>query len=153
MDFVKSVIQPYSNSSNTKEEDYLISQINDYIKLYERIEERGIELNNQINTYHEKIQQTGAIAPKIKEALKSLYADMIDQTVCEEEITKIILSHCDKLLLMKPHHDNEYDRATGNLIIKETTCFYEAIDVPPLSKITSSKKNCCLRMMDVLRVT
>ncbi|CAJ0625676.1 10877_t:CDS:2, partial [Entrophospora sp. SA101] len=109
MDFVKSVIQPYSNSSNTKEEDYLISQINDYIKLYERIEERGIELNNQINTYHEKIQQ---------KALKSLYADMIDQTVCEEEITKIILSHCDKLLLMKPHHDNEYDRATGNLIIK-----------------------------------
>nr|CAG8451703.1 14487_t:CDS:2 [Entrophospora candida] len=84
MDFVKGVIQPYSNSSNTKEEDYLINQINDYIKLYERIEERGIELNNQINTYHEKIQQS-IIAPKIKEALKSLYADMIDQTVCEEE--------------------------------------------------------------------
>ncbi|CAJ0824150.1 21932_t:CDS:2 [Entrophospora sp. SA101] len=115
MDFAKNLIQLSSTSSNTKEEDHLISQINEYIKLYEKIEEREIELNNQINSYHEKIQQTGVIAPKIKEALKSLYADMIDQTVCEEEITKIILSHCDKLLLMKPHHDNEYDRATGKI--------------------------------------
>ncbi|CAH1759073.1 14016_t:CDS:2 [Entrophospora sp. SA101] len=132
MDFVKSVIQPYSNSSNTKEEDYLISQINDYIKLYERIEERGIELNNQINTYHEKIQQS-AIAPKIKEALKSLYADMIDQT--------------EKL----KHEFTKYNPALA--LYSETTCFYEAIDVPPLSKITSSKKDCCLRMMDVPRDT
>ncbi|CAH1758116.1 6348_t:CDS:2 [Entrophospora sp. SA101] len=76
MDLAKNLIQLSSNSSNTKEEDYLINQINEYIKLYERIEERGIELNNQINSYHEKIQQ---------KALKSLYADMIDQTVCEEE--------------------------------------------------------------------
>ncbi|CAJ0750878.1 13350_t:CDS:2, partial [Entrophospora sp. SA101] len=80
MDFAKNLIQLSSTSSNTKEEDHLISQINEYIKLYEKIEEREIELNNQINSYHEKIQQTGVIAPKIKEALKSLYADMIDQT-------------------------------------------------------------------------
>ncbi|CAJ0831009.1 8092_t:CDS:2 [Entrophospora sp. SA101] len=136
MDLAKNLIQLSSNSSNTKEEDYLINQINEYIKLYERIEERGIELNNQINSYHEKIQQ---------KALKSLYADMIDQTVCEEELFTVPNKHVLPIANRGEIKINEFPKDHPVLALyTETTCFYKAVVVLPPSKITPSKKDCYL---------
>ncbi|CAJ0632125.1 6894_t:CDS:2 [Entrophospora sp. SA101] len=153
MDLAKNLIQLSSNSSNTKEEDYLINQINEYIKLYERIEERGIELNNQINSYHEKIQQTKQ--PVTKSAEQNwILATVVgykpevedaDQFEASNRLFTVPNKHVLPIANRGEIKINEFPKDHPVLALyTETTCFYKAVVVLPPSKITPSKKDCYL---------